>query len=54
VGDRKVHSNRVSLQIHVIDHGPSDSEIIEKEVAYIAIWLPDKPRLWAENWIQEA
>lgn len=54
VGDRKVHSNRVSLQIHFIDHGPSDSEIVEKDVVYIAIWLPDKPRLWAENWIQEA
>jgi len=53
VGDRKVHSNRVSLQIHIIDHGPTDSSISEKEVAYIAIWLPDKPRLWAENWIHE-
>ncbi len=54
VGDRKVHSTRVSLQIHLIDHGPTDSEISEKEVAYIAIWLPNKPRLWAEKWIQEA
>lgn len=54
IGDSKVHSERISLQIHVIDHGPSDDVIDETEVAYIAIWLPNKPRLWAENWIQEA
>ena len=51
VGDRKVHSDRVSIQIHVIDHGPNDSQIDETKVAYVAIWLPDKPRVWAENWI---
>jgi len=53
VGDRKVHSNRITLQIHMIDHGANDDQIDEEEVVYIAIWLPDKARLWAENWIQE-
>jgi hypothetical protein len=54
IGDSKVHSDRISLQIHTIDHGPSDDQITETEVTYIAVWLPTKPRLWAENWIQEA
>ena len=44
----------MSIQIHIIDHGPNDRQIDETKVAYVAIWLPDKPRVWAENWIQEA
>ena len=54
IGDRKVHSDRVSIQIHTIDHGPTDDQIDESNVVYIAIWLPDSPRDWAEKWIQEA
>ena len=53
IGDRTVHSNRISLQIHVIDHGISDDQIEEKEVGYLALWLPQEPREWAERWIQE-
>lgn len=53
IGDRKVHSNRISIQIHVIDHGISDDQIEEKEVGYLALWLPQEPREWAEKWIQE-
>ena len=53
IGDRKVHSNRISLQIHVIDHGISDDQIEEKEVGYLALWLPQEPREWEERWIQE-
>lgn len=53
IGDRKVHSSRVSLQIHYLDHGPNDQSIEETNIAYIALWLPTKPREWAEKWIQE-
>ncbi len=53
IGDRGVHSSRVSLQIHHLDHGPSDQQIDERNVAYIAIWLPNNARQWAEKWIQE-
>jgi hypothetical protein len=52
-GDRAVHSSRVSLQIHVINHGPNDQKIDETEVAYVAVWLPDTARQWAENWIHQ-
>jgi hypothetical protein len=53
-GDRAVHTSRLSLQIHLLDHGPSEHQIDESNVVYIALWLPDKPRAWAEKWIQEA
>lgn len=53
VGDRKVHTERLSLQVHYLDHGPTDSEIQERRIAYLALWLPDQPREWAEKWIME-
>lgn len=52
-GDRSAHSTRVSLQIHIINHGPDDQTLNETSVVYIAIWLPDAAREWAENWIQQ-
>jgi len=53
VGDRKVHTDKITLQIHTLNHGPSDEEIEEQSVVYLALWLPNKPREWAENWILE-
>jgi hypothetical protein len=53
VGDRKVHTDRLSLQIHTLDHGPPDGEVVERSIVYVALWLPQKPREWAENWILE-
>jgi len=53
VGDRKVHTDKITLQIHTLNHGPSDEEIEERSVVYLALWLPNKPREWAENWILE-
>jgi hypothetical protein len=53
VGDRKVHTDSMSLQIHTLNHGPSDGEIVERSIVYVALWLPKKPREWAENWILE-
>lgn len=52
-GDRKVHTLRLSVQIHNLKHGPSDNEIWENNVPYIAVWLPSEPRAWAENWLIE-
>ena len=53
IGDRKVHTDRISLQIHYLDHGPKDEPITEHLVAYLALWLPSKPCDWAENWVRE-
>lgn len=53
VGDRKVHTQRLTLQVHYLNHGPSDTQITERRVAYLALWYPDKPREWAENWVRE-
>ena len=53
VGDRKVHTDKITLQIHTLNHGASDEEIEERSVVYLALWLPNKPREWAENWILE-
>jgi hypothetical protein len=48
-----VHTDRISLQIHYLDHGPKDEPITEHLVAYLALWLPSKPCDWAENWVRE-
>lgn len=55
VGDRGVHSERVTLQIYNLDHGTSDVNILEgqRDIPYIAVWLPDAPRKWAEKWLEE-
>ena len=53
VGDRGVHSSRLTLQIHNLDHGPSDKDITTKDIPYLAVWLPPTAQAWAENWMQE-
>ena len=53
VGDRGVHSSRLTLQIHNLDHGPSDKDITKKDIPYLAVWLPPTAQAWAENWVQE-
>lgn len=50
-GDRKVHTNRITLQVRFLDHGDNDANIIEKNVVYLSVWLPNETREWAEGWI---
>lgn len=54
VGDRQVHDARVTLQVHNLNHGNSDDKIDLRDIPYMAVWLPDKPRVWAENFVNEA
>jgi hypothetical protein len=34
-----------------MDHGPSDDQIIERNVVYLTVWLPEKVKQWAEGWM---
>jgi hypothetical protein len=55
VGDSKVHSkDRISLQIHFIDHTGDDGSIDESDVVYFAVWLPAQHKEWLEGWLVEA
>ena len=54
VGDRSVHGARVTLQVHNLNHGDSEEKIDQRDIPYLAVWLPDKPREWAENFVNEA
>lgn len=54
VGDRQVHSTKITLQIHNLNHGPTDKQIDKLDIPYLGVWLPDVSRQWAENWIHEA
>jgi hypothetical protein len=51
VGDRSVHTQRITVQIRFMDHGPSDDQIIERNVVYLTVWLPEKVKQWAEGWM---
>jgi len=54
VGDRQVHSTKITLQIHNLNHGPTDKQLDKLDIPYLGVWLPDVSRQWAENWIHEA
>ena len=54
VGDRRVHGTKITLQIHNLNHGPSDRQLDKLDIPYLGVWLPDVSRKWAENWIHEA
>jgi hypothetical protein len=54
VGDRQVHGEKITLQIHNLNHGSSDHKLDKLDIPYLGIWLPDVSREWAENWIHEA
>ncbi len=54
IGDRQVHDARFTLQVHHLNHGDSDDKIDQKDIPYLAVWLPDEPRKWAENFVNEA
>jgi hypothetical protein len=51
VGDKKVRTNRITLQVRFLDHGDSDANITEQNAVYLSIWLPDETKEWAEGWI---
>jgi hypothetical protein len=54
VGDRQVHGEKITLQIHNLNHGSSDHKLDKLDIPYLGIWLPDVSREWAEKWIHEA
>ena len=51
VGDPSAHTEKITVQIHFLDHGDNDKNISEENVVYLAVWLPAKLRDWAEGWI---
>jgi hypothetical protein len=51
VGDRKVRTDRITLQVRFLNHGDSDANITEQNVVYLSVWLPDETKVWAEGWI---
>lgn len=50
-GDRHVHTQRITVQVRFLNHGPADNDITENNVVYVSVWLPTKPKEWAEGWI---
>lgn len=54
VGDKQVHGAKITLQIHNLNHGPSNLNIDKFDIPYLMVWLPVTSRQWAENWIYEA
>lgn len=55
VGDAGVHSvDRISLQIHFVDHKDDTDAVTEQDVVYLAVWLPQQHKEWLEGWLVEA
>jgi hypothetical protein len=53
-GDRAVRNpSRITLQVHTIDHGPSDSQIESSGLVYLAISLPSTLEQEAQSWVQQ-
>jgi hypothetical protein len=54
VGDRGVHGASISLQLHFLNHGNDAGGPVEEDVVYLAVWMPDAPRKWAEGYLIQA
>jgi len=55
IGDAGVHSeDRISLQVHFVDHKDNNDVVTEPNVAYLAVWLPRQHKEWLEGWLVEA
>jgi len=54
VGDRGVHRARIALQLHFLNHGDDPAAPVEEDVVYLAVWVPDAPRKWAEGFLIQA
>ena len=54
VGDRQVHGTKITIQVHNLNHGDADDKIDKRNIPYLAIWLPDSSKKWAENFVNEA